>query len=349
MGYEMIKAQTVSHKSFPNNSELINKYLENLSHSKISQRTAKTSLKTFNDFYGRSLQHLQIKDVKSFHKFLNKSPKYTLRTKKQYFGFLKRFIEDFLQMNIQYFKAEDVILFMFFLKDAHNFKWDREHFHKESERDNNVTLEKIEITTILNHLKLKYYTKYLMFRLLAETGMRKGELLSVDLYVKNKGVQIDIEKDLNKRFLRVRGKTGKKAYYISQNLSKLLLSYAESRRKMRVNSNAFFLSDQGNRFSLGVLYKLLVGYDQKQKDGSIKRIKGLCEKLGIDKHITPKTFRLTLNDFREQMDCPDKYLKILLNHKEANINYEHYVSDKTKRDKFIEFYDKFNPYKNLKL
>ena len=342
----MIKAKSENIITFPSNQEITSKYLEYFNHSRISQCSHKTSLKLFENFINKSFEYLEVKDVKEFHQYLNTSNNWTLTTKKFYFHIAKRFIEDFLQNYMDCFKPKKLILFLMFLKDSKNFKWRKEHFHKESERDNNVVLEKSELVKILNHLKRKDMTKYLMVRVIAETGMRRGECLSINLSRKYKGVDFNIEEDLKNRFVHVLGKTGKKIYFVSRSLSNLLIKFLEQRNKTNVGTNAFFLSNRGNRVSNHVINDLLSG---KKGYGNNKRRMGVCEILGINKIISPKTFRLTLNDLRERMDCPEKYLKILLNHKESGVNYTHYVSDETKRAKFLEYYDLYNPYKNLKL
>jgi len=61
-------------------------------------------------------------------------------------------------------------------------------------------MTKEEVNKILDYMYNNNYNYYLLFRLLAETGMRIGELLNLDC------------EDLNvkKRYVETEGKTGRK-------------------------------------------------------------------------------------------------------------------------------------------
>ncbi len=75
---------------------------------------------------------------------------------------------------------------------------------------------------------------------------------------------------------------------------------------------------------------------------------GALEKLGIDKNITCKTFRSTLNTLRKkEMGCSNEIAKRLIGHKTNDVNINSY----TKYDflDLIELFDKYNPYQTLNL
>ena len=93
----MSKSKHINTIAFPSNPEIISKYLNYFNHSKVSHDTAKTSLKLFDGFLNKSFEYLEYKDFKSYHTYLNTSSKWTLVSKKTYFGFAKRFVEDLLK------------------------------------------------------------------------------------------------------------------------------------------------------------------------------------------------------------------------------------------------------------
>ena len=144
---------------------------------------------------------------------------------------------------------------------------------------------------------------------------------------------------MKERRLRVKEKTSLSGgnynvYYISKELTDLLLNdYLTKRREIDIKDNLgkpLFVSSHNKRYFVDSLNKIM---------------KRALKYLEIEKRINIHTFRKTLNTFRFDMGCPDKYLKILLNHKLKDINFDHYVSDKAKSEKFLKMYDEYNPYK----
>ncbi|MFW9973145.1 MAG: tyrosine-type recombinase/integrase, partial [Candidatus Odinarchaeota archaeon] len=163
---------------------------------------------------------------------------------------------------------------------------------------------------------------YLIFRIFAETGMRKGELINIDYD------NIDLEK----RYLKTKGKTAKKVYYISKDLAKFLEIYLKERSLKNVNSKALFLSPHLKR------------YAERQFNIYLKKV---LADLGIKKDITCHSFRRTLNTLRKVMACPNEDRKILINHKVKDVNVESYV--KLNYNQFIDLYDKWNPYQDIQI
>jgi len=190
---------------------------------------------------------------------------------------------------------------------------------KESNSNKDVIAEKYEIEQILQYLKFTKHHYYLMIRILVETGMRIGEL--VDIEYEN----VDTEK---RRIVTV-GKSGRKPYYTSKDLANELEYYIK----------------HGN-FPLKYLFysRKLRQYD----DDSIRvELHNTVKRLEIKKNITPHTFRRTINTLRYKMGCPDKELKILLNHKITDVNFSSYT--KLKYEEYIRLYDKWFPYNDIAL
>ena len=84
----------------------------------------------------------------------------------------------------------------------------------------------------LEYLNLNHFKYYLIFRLFTETGMRKGELINIDYNNVN----------LEKRYIKTKGKMGNKIYYIPKSLVKFLEIFLEERKLKDVKTKALFLS-----------------------------------------------------------------------------------------------------------
>lgn len=364
-GITLVKKTTIKTIDRFTNEELKEKFMGEHEHSKTFKRVVKCYLTTFFRFYDKSMYEIDIKEVKEFFNLINNSQAWSLSTKKAMFGKIKQFIKDFTLTNtpkIELFdfaslKGDELLRamgkqqqtmikqqkqqeFLHFLDSKDSFKWKDEQFHKEAITNKKVSLEPKEVQSILTYLKVKNYPVYLAIRTLIESGMRNGELNSIVLEPKINGKSTTIEEDLKKRILRVIGKKGKKVYYISQELSELLLKFAKGRREIKTESKSLFISDRKRAYTY-------ISY----------HIKKACKIVGIEKEVSPHTFRRTLNTLRKRMGCSNEEAKILLNHKlnkndqvilnTGDVNIDSYTL--YKREEFLELFDKFNPYKNLKL
>jgi len=368
---ESIKVE-ISKVSYPINEDILSKYLERFNHSYYYKNSVNSHVKFFLKKYyemeldnGKSIFEVKKQDIIDYFNFLNSYQSWSLRTKELNLLYVKQFIYHILQETQKYQKTPELDLteimksedtneiikmvliqqeqikeqnnrrdFMDYLKNHRNFKWKSEHFHREPNSDfKKVVMTEEEILNVLNYFKGKNFQKYLMFRTLAESGTRKGELLSIDIESKVDGKIISLKDDLDKRIIRVVGKKGKKVYYITENLSNLLKFFLIERMNKNVNTKAFFVSSHGNRFCHCLM------------NNDMKKARNI---LGISKHIVPHTFRKTINTLRKnKMGCSNEDAKILLNHKTGDVNIDSYTI--TNYQEFISKYDKYNPYKNLKL
>ncbi|MBA7695620.1 Tyrosine recombinase XerC [subsurface metagenome] len=181
---------------------------------------------------------------------------------------------------------------------------------------------KEELEQILQHFKMYNFKHYLIFRLLIETGMRKGELINSKY------------SDLNtkKRYIRTTGKTEDVAYYYSKELARFLKQYLNEREKISINNETLFLTNRMAKYSNRAFNLLL---------------KNACKKIGIEKNITCHTFRRTLNTYRKKIGCSNEDRKILLNHKVNDVNIESYLI--YEHEEYLALFDKYNPYENLNL
>jgi integrase len=321
----------------------------------------KCSINKFLRFLGKDLVNVAKSDVMSFYEQIDRDYSLTLESKKAEFGRVKTFLKWFLN------KFEDeiatsleeqlrVMKMLNFLTEDSNFEFNT-HEQKQVENDyKSVFMTMDQLEQVLDYFK-EDYQKYLMFRVLAESGMRKGELLSIDVISREKvnGRQVLIEEDLKNRCLRVKGKTGLHNYPIGKDLAFKLLNFYYTTRKNNKKAicNAFFVSMFGTRFTESPLNHNLtkalkfLGLWNKNEQGK-----------GVN-NITIHCFRRSLNSFRKkEMNCPNDVAKLLVNHKvnekdqvitkTGDVNNDHYTKKKT-WNQILELFDKYNPYSNTKL
>lgn len=182
-------------------------------------------------------------------------------------------------------------------------------------------IEKSDLERLLLHFKFRNTKHYLIFRLFAETGMRKSELRNVKIN----------DLDLEKRTIKSFGKTEDVVYYFTKDLAKFLKQFISGRKKVDVNSNILFLTK----------------YFKKYSDRSFNLLlKEACNNLGIESHITCHTFRWTINTYRKLMGCSGEDRKILLNHHVQGVNVQNYLI--LDYATYISMYDQYNPYTELK-
>ena len=312
-------------------------YIESLINPKSTKRNIQTGINVFlKDYeqYRKSLFDIEIKDVKNFNQYLNDAKNYTLNTKKNIFGTVKRFLESFLEDNIRYFSThiEPIEITMFFRYLNKQPKWTSEENHKQSERNKGYTMSIEEYEQIIRYFQRKDIPKSYIFRILGETGMRKGELISIDIETKENNHIEYLDDDLDKRILRVKGKMGKKIYVISEELSEDLKIHLDTRKKKNLETKAFFVSTWNKRF---------------HSDTINRSLKTTMRVLGLNEQYTPHTFRKTLNKLRRDLGCNNEDRAILLNHKMGNVNFDAYTLRLYKTEEIIEKFDEYNPYKKL--
>ncbi|HEC37614.1 hypothetical protein LCGC14_0471720 [marine sediment metagenome] len=324
----------------------------------------KTSLKNF--FGNEALNHgwnwewahniFEIKPsvLNLYNNYINQYSEWAFKTKISRFGHVKKFIKFLLKCYEDEFGERTYDRLRADLNEKDYYEWDQEYNHKQPETAyKRYFMPKEQIKKILTHFCDRKPIYYLMFRLLAESGLRKGELHSINLERNVEGKIIPIEEDLEERQIRVMGKKGLLKYPITETMKNQLLSYLRDKRcNFEVKDKygkPLFLSQQLKRFNPTSLNTMLMG--TTHKDGSVKR-PGVLRKLGIEDHITPQTFRRSLNELRASItNCPDKWLAILLNHKiksdsqKSGTNIQYY-QDKNFQ-KILEKYDLYYPYRTL--
>ena len=143
------------------------------------------------------------------------------------------------------------------------------------------------------------------------------------------------------------GKTGEKIYNFSEVTGNKLKLYLNERKNLEIDNKYLFLTKTLRKYGNRTFNLILKGNTLKI-NGKSKRYPGALEKLGIDKNITCKTFRSTLNTLRKkEMGCSNEVAKRLIGHKTNDVNINSY----TKYDflDLIDLFDKYNPYQTLNL
>ena len=111
--------------------------------------------------------------------------------------------------------------------------------------------------------------------------------------------------------------------------------FIEERKLVKTETKALFLSAQSKRFS------------NRPFNAYLKK---LTPKLGINKNVTCRVFRRSLNALRFKMGCTnDIILSILLNHSVNGVNFNNYVKKSLDYEKYLSYYDEFYPFKNIQL
>jgi len=295
------------------NEELIDEYMGYFMHSPQSQDNRRSALKYFfrEDHYNYKdhVSTITTSILKKYFNWLKNLDGISIATKKNKWTLLISFLNSTM---------EDYNEFLIKIPTK-SVDWRGASGNGKIMKD---ILTKEEITKILDYFKRYNFKHYIIFRLLTETGMRKGELISAKVH------NIDIQK----RYIRTHGKTEESVYYFSKELGKYINSYLNSRINLNVNSDVLFLSQFRKQFSNRTFNLLL---------------KNACVQVGIKKNITCHTFRRTINTFRKKMGCSNEDRKILLNHKVQDVNIESYII--LDREEYLKLFDQFNPYQELTL
>ena len=314
------KEESLNLKTISNN-EIIQTYLHHYRHSKESVSTRKSNLTYFfneNHFnYKNPIFEITKRTLYNYFDYLNNLKHINLTTKKMKWTILN----SFLRFCMEYY--DDFLTVI----PQKTIQWKTNH--KIANSNTHIIATKKEIENILNYYKnIKHNNKYyLIYRILTETGMRKGELINIDANKIN----------TKKRYIDTFGKTGRKIYYISKELTNLLKNYIENERKpnfinKKSEKKALFITKHNKR------------YGTRQFNLELKKC---LNYLHINKNITCHTFRKSINTYRKLMNCSLEDRKILLNHKTSDVNLKSYIV--LDYIQFLKLYDKWDPYKELNL
>lgn len=303
---------------WPDNKTIIEEYLNTFRHSKQSQATRSSCLNYFfnKKYFGYNGHIFEIgkQSLMNYQDYLKHLDSISLQTKQTKWTILK----SLLTHAEDYYEEDYDVGFKFPRKTD----WGKIHKEPDSNTDIFLTIE--EIKSILDYLKRVNFKYYLIFRLFAESGPRKGGIINLD-YDKI---------FLDKRYIDTNEKNGRNVYYISNGLKDYLKIYLEERKLIETETKALFLSSYLRRFSYRAFNHFL---------------KEILKKIKFTKPVTCQVFRRSLNLLRFEMGCPEEIRKILINHSVSGVNFNNYVKKGLDYQKFLEYFDSWNPFKNIKL
>ena len=303
---------------WPNNKEIIEEYLHSFRNSEQSQATRRSCLNYFfkSKYFGYKGHVFNIgkKSLLKYRDYLNHLETISLSTKKTKWTILK----SFLTFCEDCYEEEYKIFFNF----PHKRDWNKIHKEPVSNADVFLTIE--EIKTIIEYLKRTNFKYYLIFRLFAESGPRKGGVINID-YDKI---------FLKERYLKTIEKNGRVVYYFSEELRDYLNIYLKERKLIKTETKALFLSSHLKRFNIR---------------GFNLFLKKITSKLGIEKNVTCHVFRRSLNLLRFEIGCSDEIQKILINHSVPGVTFNNYVKKGIDYTKFLNYFDQWNPYQKANI
>lgn len=298
---------------WPHKNEIIAEYLYTFRSSKQSQSTRRSCLNYFfeSKYFGYKGHVFDIgkKSLLKYRDYLNHLETISLSTKKTKWTILK----SFLTFCEDCYEEEYNVSFKF----PHKRDWNKIHKEPDSNADVFLTIE--EIKTIIEYLKRTNFKYYLIFKLFAESGPRKGGVINID-YDKI---------FLKERYLKTIEKNGRVVYYFSEELRDYLDIYLKERKLIKTETKALFLSSHLKRFNIR---------------GFNLFLKKITSKLGIEKNVTCHVFRRSLNLLRFEMGCPDEIQKILINHSVPGVTFNNYVKKGLDYTKYLNYFDQWNPY-----
>jgi len=298
------------------NKQLIEEYLNYYKHSPQSINMRRSSLNYFFESsyfgYDKHVFEINTRILKQYFVFLKNCDNVAVETRKNKWhvliSFLQSTAEDYEDFNIVIPKR--------------TIDWKGAIPKRKKNKSNaKILAKREEIEEILNHFKSRNFKHYIIFRMFAETGMRKGELIDAKID--------DINFDYRHINIKI-GKTGEKLYNFSQDFVIYLKQYVNSRKKIQTKENYLFITNRYNKYSKRAFNVFL---------------KNALKKIGISKNITTKTFRKTLNTLRKKtLECNEENAKRLIGHALQDVNAKSYTIYDWKDLK--ELYDNYNPYIN---
>ncbi len=336
----MSTSKTIPDINGLSNEEIKERFISKFN-SGATKKTYRHLLKTFFKFYEKSVFEIEAGDILDYFDSLNNNPELTITTKKSTFNCVKGFISHICwryHRNFPQERKEDLFIIQSMFNDPTAFNWARLGHKAKKEKK---PMEKEEIKEILDFLKLYDNKKYILFKTIAITGMRKGEIISIQLEREGPfGEIITLEQDLEENIIPTTGKTAYKEYPISRDsdLQRDLMQFIEYRRGINTDSNKLFINRDKTGFA---------------KYGTTLNIylDKTLERLGYPKtkrrQISPHLFRHTLNTLRESMNCPENVMEALMGHAPSTRTNRRYVH--INNNSKVDLAPTYKPYKDLDL
>ncbi|MHA1229227.1 MAG: tyrosine-type recombinase/integrase [Candidatus Helarchaeota archaeon] len=289
-----------------NDEVLIEKFLNNFQSWK-TKNTYEYALKVFLNFIKKNIEKVTTKDILDFYDFLNNRTDITKKTKQLYFSAVKSLfnflkLEKIRNKNIKLNNNIDVNFKFNWKRDEHIFQRD--------------VLTISEIKSILKILKNKNYKYYMMFYILADTGMRANGLANLKIN--------DI--NLEKRKIITLDKSKIRTYTFGRNLKRELQLFILFRKSVNCDSDNLFINMRKRPEKVKNIYYIF---------NKISKIAN--EELGIKKRITAHCLRASFKTNRRNLGQNDGDIEFFLQHNyDYRSTYLRYT-DQQRLAKFDEF------------
>ena len=261
------------------------------------------------NYINRPLQEITKSDMKSYFTFYD-GKDITLKAKNRTRGILKVFFE-FVEALFE----ENGIDFRNPVPSSRIFKFSTTEKDFKEEKDAKYSIE--EIYGIIDKAKKRSFKHFIILGILAETGMRAGECLSIKIE------NIDFSKNLITTGMVKNNRKSKKLlkFFITPRFANYLKLYIA-----QINRNAGYLfNTRGNNY---YAYCNFASWMERN--------------FGMD-YTQFHKFRRSIITHRVKMGCPEWISEGLTNHKQTSTQKKYYI--KLNDQEKYELYQKWFPYR----
>ena len=288
-----------------NQNDLTSKFLDSFQ-SKNTKSSYKSALNDFFRFVSKSLDKISDKDILNYYEYLNNKNDYKKQTKELKFNAVRSF---FNYLKIEKIKNNKLKLNNINLDYKLKWKSDSEIFNRDI-----LTIDEIKL--VLNYLKRYNFRFYLVFFILADTGMRVNGLVNIQIS------NIDLEN--RKIIVYEKGKI--RVYTFGNNLKRELVKYIQMRSIIQTNHNFLLINKRKNRERETNVHRIFI---------KINEI--MTNELNINKKITAHCLRASFKTNRRDLGQNDSDIEFFLQHNhDYRTTYLRYTDEQRLR-KFDEF------------
>lgn len=268
------------------NQTLIENFLEDCElrgMTSESIRTYRSALRIFASFINAPLPQVSRDDLRAFLKYLRDERKNSQKRIKYYFSALSSFYDYLVYENIV---ESNIVLPI------------RKRYVRSYKSEDSPAVRKlisVEEMSMLINSTLSIRDKAII-TLLAKTGVRRGELISIDLE--------DINWEEQSITLRPKAKRSNRIVFFDDECARILKRWIALRDKMNTKSKALFINSTGNRIDRNAIYEIVaknaerVGLHNPKSDR-------------IEDHFSPHCCRHWFTTWLIRNGMPREYVKEL--------------------------------------
>lgn len=270
----------------------------------------KSHVKYFLSFYSINAS---INDLKDFLMLLRDEKGFSSSTIGNYFYALSTFYDFLVWENVV---NENIIP---------KFQKRFIRYYKEERPEERQLINKEQMKALINSVSdIRFKTMFLFF---AKTGIRRQELIDLDLE--------NVFLSKNYAVLKPHAKRSNNIAFFDEECKQMLEKYIKWHHNHKVKTKALFIGIQGDRINRDTIYDITTR--QAKKLGFHKSNGSLDEK------FTPHCFRHFFTTWMRRQGCPRAALQELRgdNRKDAIDIYDHWTKDEL-REVYLEYIYKFD-------